>query len=218
SSPRRQRRSRPLLPRTLMAAHARLCTARLRRRRRRVHRQATRGRAVRRKQHPSRPRGNESHGRSLLAMKHHEHHHEHDAAEATAHWHGLRLENRYDGTHETQAPIPVGGRFTYRISFPDPGAYWYHPHIREDYGQELGQYGNILVDPAEPDYWPPTHRELLLTLDDIFIEAGQIAQFSRVATTFAAMGRYGNVMLVAGESAPSFAVQQGEVVRLHLPN
>src|SRR3979409_880429 len=27
--------------------------------------------------------------------------------EATVHWHGLRLENRYDGTHETQAPIPV---------------------------------------------------------------------------------------------------------------
>ena len=138
--------------------------------------------------------------------------------EATVHWHGLRLENRYDGTHETQAPIPVGGRFSYRISFPDPGVYWYHPHIREDYGQELGQYGNILVDPAEPDYWPPAHRELLLTLDDIFIEGGEIAPFSRDETTFAAMGRYGNVMLVAGETAPSFAVQQGEVVRLYLTN
>ena len=138
--------------------------------------------------------------------------------EATVHWHGLRLENRYDGTHETQAPIPMGGRFSYRISFPDPGAYWYHPHIREDYGQELGQYGNILVDPAEPDYWPPTHRELLLTLDDVFIEGGQIAPFSPTETTFAAMGRYGNVMLVAGETAPSFAARQGEVVRLYLTN
>ena len=30
--------------------------------------------------------------------------------EATVHWHGLRLDNRSDGTHETQAPIPsVGG-------------------------------------------------------------------------------------------------------------
>jgi FtsP/CotA-like multicopper oxidase with cupredoxin domain len=138
--------------------------------------------------------------------------------EATVHWHGLRLENRFDGTHETQAPIPVGGRFSYRISFPDPGVYWYHPHIREDYGQELGQYGNILVEPAEPDYWPQVHRELLLTLDDIFIEGGKIAPFSRDETTFAAMGRYGNVMLVAGETAPSFAVQQGEVVRLYLTN
>jgi FtsP/CotA-like multicopper oxidase with cupredoxin domain len=58
--------------------------------------------------------------------------------EATVHWHGLRLENRYDGTHDTQAPIPVGKSFTYEVSVPDPGAYWYHPHIREDYGQEMG--------------------------------------------------------------------------------
>ena len=113
---------------------------------------------------------------------------------------------------------PGRRRFSYRISFPDPGVYWYHPHIREDYGQELGQYGNILVDPAEPDYWPPAHRELLLTLDDVFIEDGQIAPFSRDETTFAAMGRYGNVMLVAGETAPSFSAQQGEVVRLYLTN
>src|SRR5881296_2616592 len=55
--------------------------------------------------------------------------------EATVHWHGLRLENRSDGTHETQAPIEVGGRFTCTVAFPDPGLYWYHPHIREDYGQ-----------------------------------------------------------------------------------
>ena len=61
--------------------------------------------------------------------------------EATVHWHGLRLDNHYDGTHETQAPIAVGGAFTYRIEFPDPGVYWYHPHIREDYGQEMGLYG-----------------------------------------------------------------------------
>src|SRR5512147_3132684 len=32
--------------------------------------------------------------------------------EATVHWHGLRLDNRYDGTHETQPPIPVGGSFS----------------------------------------------------------------------------------------------------------
>src|SRR5437763_8784612 len=31
--------------------------------------------------------------------------------DATVHWHGLRLDNRYDGTHETQAPIPVSGAF-----------------------------------------------------------------------------------------------------------
>ena len=138
--------------------------------------------------------------------------------DATVHWHGLRLENRYDGTHETQAPIPVGGTFSYRLAFPDPGLYWYHPHIREDYGQELGLYGNIVVDPRDPDYWPPVHRELLLTLDDVLIEDGEIAPFSRDETTYAAMGRFGNVLLVGGEAELSLTARLGEVVRLYLTN
>jgi len=138
--------------------------------------------------------------------------------EATVHWHGLRLENRYDGTHETQAPIPVGGSFTYRITFPDSGVYWYHPHIREDYGQELGLYGNILVVPADADYWPPVHRELLLTLDDVLLDDGKIASFSRSETTYAAMGRFGNVFLVGGETDPRLSARTGEVVRLYLTN
>ena len=138
--------------------------------------------------------------------------------DATVHWHGLRLNNRYDGTHETQAPIPVGGTFMYRIEFPDPGVYWYHPHIREDYGQEMGLYGNILVVPADPDYWPPAHREVLLTLDDVLIEDGKIAPFSRSETTYAAMGRFGNVLLVGGETDLSLSAERGEVVRFYLTN
>jgi FtsP/CotA-like multicopper oxidase with cupredoxin domain len=138
--------------------------------------------------------------------------------EATVHWHGLRLDNRYDGTHETQVPIPIGGTFSYRINFPDPGLYWYHPHIREDYGQEMGLYGNILVEPADPDYWPSAHRELLLTLDDVLIEEGKIAPFSRSETTYTAMGRFGNVLLVAGETDLSLTARRGEVVRFYLTN
>jgi FtsP/CotA-like multicopper oxidase with cupredoxin domain len=100
--------------------------------------------------------------------------------EATVHWHGLRLENAYDGVpHETQTPIAVGAGFSYRLRFPDPGLYWYHPHIREDYTQEMGLYGNILVVPADPDYWPPAHRDVLLTLHDLLLEDGKIAPLAR---------------------------------------
>jgi FtsP/CotA-like multicopper oxidase with cupredoxin domain len=134
----------------------------------------------------------------------------------TVHWHGLRLENRYDGTHQTQTPIPVGGRFSARVSFPDPGVYWYHPHMREDYGQELGLYGNILVGPEDVDYWPPAHRELCLTLDDILLEDGKVAPFSRAETTYAAMGRFGDVLLVNGETGLSLDAKVGEVVRFYL--
>jgi FtsP/CotA-like multicopper oxidase with cupredoxin domain len=139
--------------------------------------------------------------------------------EGTVHWHGLRLENKYDGVpHETQQPIPVGGEFTYRIRFPDPGLYWYHPHIREDYTQEMGLYGNIVVVPAEPDYWSPVNRDVLLTLDDLLLEDGKIAPFSPVETTYTAMGRFGNVLLVAGEPDLSLTAAAGEVVRLWLTN
>jgi FtsP/CotA-like multicopper oxidase with cupredoxin domain len=139
--------------------------------------------------------------------------------EATVHWHGLRLENKYDGVpHETQTPIPVGGDFTYRIRFPDPGLYWYHPHIREDYTQEMGLYGNILVLPTDPDYWPPAHRDVLLTLDDLLLEDGKIAPFSPAETTYTAMGRFGNVLLVSGEQDYSVTAKAGEVVRLWLTN
>jgi FtsP/CotA-like multicopper oxidase with cupredoxin domain len=142
----------------------------------------------------------------------------HGDLEATVHWHGLRLENRYDGTHDTQAPIPVGETFTYQVHVPDAGAYWYHPHIREDYGQELGLYGNILATPAEPDYWPPANRELLLTLDDILIEDGQIAAFGEAETTHVAMGRFGNAMLVSGEPDLSLEAKRDEVVRFYFTN
>jgi FtsP/CotA-like multicopper oxidase with cupredoxin domain len=138
--------------------------------------------------------------------------------EATVHWHGLRLENRYDGTHETQTPIAVGEKFSARVSFPDPGVYWYHPHIREDYGQEMGLYGNVLVEPADPDYWPPAHREVAITLDDILLEDGQVAPFSREETTHAAMGRFGDVMLANGEADLSLKAKAGEVVRFYLTN
>jgi FtsP/CotA-like multicopper oxidase with cupredoxin domain len=138
--------------------------------------------------------------------------------DATVHWHGLRLENRYDGTHETQRPMAVGETFSARVAFPDPGLYWYHPHIREDYGQEMGLYGNVLVEPADPEYWPAVHRELLLTLDDVLLEDGKVAPFSRSETTYAAMGRFGDVLLISGEPDLALTAQLGEVVRLYLTN
>src|SRR4051812_21394770 len=138
--------------------------------------------------------------------------------DATVHWHGLRLDNAYDGTHETQKPMAVGESFTYRVHCPDPGAYWYHPHIREDYGQELGLYGNLIVVPRDSEYWAPAHRDVAVTLDDILIEDGKVASFLREDTTYAAMGRFGNVMLAAGESDLALSAKRGEVVRFYLTN
>jgi FtsP/CotA-like multicopper oxidase with cupredoxin domain len=143
--------------------------------------------------------------------------------ETTVHWHGLRLDNRYDGVPSShhggmQPPLAAGGAFTYRLRFPDPGIYWYHPHLREDYAQELGLYGNIVVTPSDPTYWAPVNRELTLVLDDILLKGGRVAPFSKSESNRTAMGRYGDVMLVNGETEYSLRAGRGEVVRLYLTN
>src|SRR5207248_4839087 len=105
-----------------------------------------------------------------------------------------------------------------RVRFPDPGLYWYHPHMREDYTQELGLYAPIIVVPTDAAYWSPVNREVTFTLDDILLEEGKIAPFSRTLSDHTAMGRFGNVMLVIGETSPKLSLSQGEVVRLYLVN
>ena len=139
--------------------------------------------------------------------------------DATVHWHGLRLDNAYDGVpHETQAPIPIGGEYSYRLRFPDAGLYWYHPHIREDHGLDMGLYGNIVVDPVDDGYWPPVDREHIVTLDDVLVEDGRIAPFNVDGPTHVAMGRFGNVMLTAGDTDLSLSATAGEVVRFYFTN
>ena len=135
----------------------------------------------------------------------------------TVHWHGLRLDNRFDGVaHATQAPIPIGGEFTYELRFPDDGLYWYHPHVREDYGLEMGLYGNILVDPAAS--WPPVNGEVIATLDDVFIDDDRIGTFLVDHPTHTAMGRFGNEMFTAGSSDLRLAARPGDIVRFYLTN
>ncbi|MXY23913.1 MAG: multicopper oxidase family protein [Acidobacteria bacterium] len=135
------------------------------------------------------------------------------------HWHGIRLENRYDGVPGlTQDPIEPGETFQYRIHFPDAGLYWYHPHHREDVQQDLGLHGNLRVDAADPEYFGPANREEVLMLDDLLVDEAGLAPFGRQRATHAMMGRFGNLLLVNGEPDYRLTVARGEVVRFFLTN
>ena len=137
----------------------------------------------------------------------------------TIHWHGVRLDNRFDGVPDlTQEPVPPGGSFTYRVRFPDAGIYWYHPHVREDIQQDLGLYGNLLVRSPRADWFSAANREEVLMLDDLLVGDDGLVPFGREATTHALMGRFGNVFLVNGEPGYELAVRRGEVVRFLLTN
>ncbi len=137
----------------------------------------------------------------------------------TIHSHGIRLDNRFDGTPDvTQYPVGIGETFSYKVRFPDAGTYWYHPHIREDYAQELGLYGNYIVEPTDPKYWSPVNREVPLLIDDILITSENIEPFYEETVNFALLGRFGNEFLVNGEPNFVMNIQKGEVVRLPITN
>ncbi len=84
-------------------------------------------------------------------------------AETTVHWHGIRLRHAADGVPGiTQAPIAAGADYRYDLVVPDPGTYFFHPHV----GVQLdrGLSGPLVVDdPHDPgDY----DVEWVVVLDD----------------------------------------------------
>jgi FtsP/CotA-like multicopper oxidase with cupredoxin domain len=139
--------------------------------------------------------------------------------DTTIHPHGIRGDSKFDGVPEvSQKPVKPGESFDYKLKFPDAGVYWYHPHMREDYAQELGLYGNFLVIPKGASFWSPVNQEATLMVDDILIESGKVVPFNTGQADHALMGRFGNTMLVNGSTNYTFNAKQGEVVRFYITN
>ena len=135
----------------------------------------------------------------------------------TVHWHGIRLENKYDGVPNiTQEEVMPSQSFLYRVDFPDAGVYWYHPHVREDLEQGLGLYGVIIVDPNETDYYDQVNSENVLVLNDMLLNGSDVWPYGTNDTNFALMGRFGNTLLVNGQANYSLSVKKGEVVRFYI--
>ena len=137
----------------------------------------------------------------------------------TVHWHGLRLDNRFDGVAGlTQAPVAQGESFVYEVYFPDAGLYWYHPHMREDMQQDLGLYGNMLVSSEHEGYYSAVNQEEILVLDDLLIDSHGLIPWGQESPTHALMGRFGNVMLANGVTDYAMSVRRGAVVRFFVTN
>jgi len=135
----------------------------------------------------------------------------------TIHWHGVRIDNRFDGVPGvTQQAIANGESFTYQVHVPDAGMFWYHPHVREDVQQDLGLFGNLLVTSPDPDYYGPANREEIFVLDDLLMDDQGLLPWGEEAPTHALMGRFGNVMLVNGRTGYRLSARKGEVVRFFL--
>ncbi len=139
--------------------------------------------------------------------------------EQTIHSHGVRVQNLSDGVPGiTQHAVPPGQTYQYSINFADAGVYWFHPHTRDDIGQEMGLYGNYLVEPTDPNFYSPVNREVPLVLDDILIADDKIAPFYKEFISHALLGRFGNEYLVNGEQNYLLSVDKGEVIRFMITN
>ena len=138
---------------------------------------------------------------------------------SAVHWHGVRLDNRFDGVPGlTQDVVAAGKDFLYTVHFPDAGIYWYHPHVREDIQQAMGLFGNMRVDAPERDYYSPVNAEQMLVLDDLLINADTLIPFGRESADYALMGRVGNVLLINGEPHYSVRARRGDVMRFFITN
>jgi len=137
----------------------------------------------------------------------------------TLHSHGVRLDNAFDGVPGvTQKEIAHGETFTYKVRFPDAGVFWYHPHMREDYSQELGMYGNYLISPLSDDFWLKADEEIPLFFDDLLLGENGLEPFYTDHVDRTLMGRFGNVMFTNGSTEYSTNVAKGSVVRFFMTN
>ena len=84
--------------------------------------------------------------------------------DTSIHWHGLLVPFHMDGVPGLSFPgIRPGETFKYQFKVPQNGTYWYHSH--SGLQEQLGHYGPIIIDPADPD--PVLYdREYVLVLSD----------------------------------------------------
>ena len=69
---------------------------------------------------------------------------------SSIHWHGIILPFTMDGVPGLSFPgIAPGETFTYRYPVNQNGTYWYHSH--SGLQEQLGHYGQIIVEPEEVD-------------------------------------------------------------------
>ncbi len=84
--------------------------------------------------------------------------------DTSIHWHGILLPFHMDGVPGVSFPgIRPGQTFTYEFPLLQSGTYWYHSH--SGLQEQVGHYGPLVVEPAEPDP-DAVERDYVIVLSD----------------------------------------------------
>ena len=82
----------------------------------------------------------------------------------SVHWHGVLLPPEMDGVPGISfGGIPAGETFVYHYPVTQNGTYWYHSH--SGLQEQLGHFGPLIIDPAEPEPFD-YEREHTIMLSD----------------------------------------------------
>ncbi|MDZ4306574.1 copper resistance system multicopper oxidase [Allopontixanthobacter sp.] len=83
--------------------------------------------------------------------------------DSSIHWHGLLLPFQFDGVPGVSFPgIKPGQTFVYEFPIRQSGTYWWHSH--SGLQEQMGHYGPLIIDPAEPD--PRYDRDYVVLLSE----------------------------------------------------
>lgn len=129
----------------------------------------------------------------------------------TIHWHGIALRNDMDGVdHLTQPEVASDGVFVYEFAVPDPGTYFFHPHVGLQ--ADRGLYLPLVVeDPADAGAYD---AEALVVLDDWTDGVGGTPESQLAAVSAAAAGGGAHGAHGAG-GGPERPLLQSSVLRGH---
>jgi len=96
------------------------------------------------------------------------------------HWHGILLPFEMDGVPGVSFPgIAPGETFEYRYPVRQSGTYWYHSH--SGLQEQLGHYGALVVDPAEPEPFEYDREYVIVLSDWTFSDPSEVMRNLKVA-------------------------------------
>ena len=91
------------------------------------------------------------------------------------HWHGLLVPPEMDGVPGVSFPgIWPGETFVYRYPVKQSGTYWYHSHSATQ--EQVGIYGPLVIDPANPDPFKYDREYIVMLSDWTFEDPGWVTQ------------------------------------------
>ncbi|NEX91244.1 copper resistance system multicopper oxidase [Caulobacter sp. 17J65-9] len=121
--------------------------------------------------------------------------------DTSIHWHGLLVPFQFDGVPGVSFPgIGPGETFVYEFPVKQYGTYWYHSH--SGYQEQLGHYGPIIIDQAEPDPVAYDREHVIVLSDWTFMDPAAIIPKLKTESGYFNFQKQTLAGLMAGKDQP----------------